>query len=173
MPQIGGQQAKRREGGHPMRSKKPYRTIDVQRIDAALLQTKTPERWVIAVDVAKEKMVGTINAVSGAQCDLSTPFKWSHPAQSEPFYQLCQRLAETAAVEVVLEPTGTYGDPLVYHLSQRGLAVYLVRPDLQGMPRRWPASCRLPRRRCPPWTWRCGACWRSLSVSRCPTVGGP
>jgi transposase len=75
-------------------------------------------------------MVGTINAVSGAQCELCTPFRWNHPAQSELFYQLCQKLSSTAAVEVVLEPTGTYGDPLVYHLGRRGLAVYLVRPDL-------------------------------------------
>ena len=71
-----------------MRDKKPYRTVDVQRI------CLTPEKWAVAVVVAK----GTVNAVTGSQCALHTPFRWNHPAQSELVYQLYhyKKLAETA-----------------------------------------------------------------------------
>ncbi|MCP5093577.1 MAG: IS110 family transposase, partial [Gammaproteobacteria bacterium] len=63
----------------------------------------------MAIDVAKEKMVA---AVLDSEQSVLTTIKWSHPDQSATFYEFVECLASERQVDVVMEPTGTYGDAL-------------------------------------------------------------
>ncbi len=110
------------------KKRKPYRTVVVKpEMSWSILNRTESERLVVAIDVAKEKMVA---AVLDSEQSVLTTIKWSHPGQSEAFYEFVEGLASERQVDVAMEPTGTYGDALRFHLSQRGIAVYQVSPKL-------------------------------------------
>jgi transposase len=82
-------------------------------------------RVVVAVDVAKEDFVASVFAAD--QSALVT-FKWTHPEQSGEVLGRLRLLARNRTVEVALEPSGTYGDALVWQLRAASIAVYRVSP---------------------------------------------
>ena len=108
--------------------KRPYRSVKVNsvRVDSLLERTQS-ERLLVAIDVAKEKMVA---AVLDEDERVLVTVKWSHPVESEAFYDFVNRLGAERRLEVVMEPTGTYGDALRFHLRKRNVAVYQVSPKL-------------------------------------------
>ena len=108
--------------------RRPYRALDVNKVSARCVLDRTESvRLVVAIDVAKEKMV---SAVMDEAQDVLVTVKWCHPVQSESFYEFVAELGRERRVEVVMEPTGTYGDALRFHLVERGFAVYHVKPNL-------------------------------------------
>jgi transposase len=106
--------------------KRTYRTVAVHRIDAGELvaglgQTR---RCIVAIDIAKEAMV--VGFADG-QGRCSVLARFSHPKETRLFLTLLVTLRELGlAIEVVMEPTGVYGDALRYHLVGRGFPVFRV-----------------------------------------------
>ena len=83
------------------------------------------ERIVLAVDVAKEDFVATL---MDEQQEALLTFKWLHPEQTAEVIERIRRVGQDCRLEVVLEPSGTYGDVLVWQLRQADIAVYRVSP---------------------------------------------
>lgn len=104
--------------------KHTYRAIDFHRVDwADLADRVSGQRVVFAIDAAKKDFVGVL--MDADRRGLVT-IRWRHPRDTRA---LTGHLAELGAqVEAVLEPTGTYADPLRYQLGQTGIAVYRMPP---------------------------------------------
>ena len=109
------------------RTKKPYRALKINQIVVrALLEKAISDRLVVAVDVAKEKMVAAV--MDETESVLAT-VKWSHPRESAEFFRLVEELGSQGhSVEVAMEPTGTYHDGLRAHLIRTGVGVFMVNP---------------------------------------------
>jgi transposase len=111
-----------------IKRRKPYRAVIVKpEMSRSILDRTESEDLVVAIDVAKEKMVA---AVVDKEHSVLATVKWHHPGQSALFYDLVGELAAERRVEVAMEPTGTYGDALRFQLSERGIAVFQVSPKL-------------------------------------------
>jgi len=84
------------------------------------------ERTIVAVDVAKHDFaVG----FAGSDGEVVEHLKFTHPIQTRQFVDLLEQLGSRGpSVEVVMEPTGTYGDPLRGQLLARGVASFAVSP---------------------------------------------
>ena len=107
-------------------SKRRYGSVEFKRVDwSGLAEGFGGGRAVLAVDVAKEDFVA---AVLGPDAGVRVTFKWRHPEQTLEVLACLEGLAGAVALEVVLEPSGTYGDALVGQLRRRGVAVYRVSP---------------------------------------------
>ena len=146
-------------------SKRRYNSIEFKRVDWQQVQEQiTGPRVVFAVDVAKEKFVATL--LDDEQQGLVT-FKWVHPRESAEVIERMSALAQSRAVEAVMEPSGTYGDGLGWLLREAGIPLYRLSPKrvhdaaevydgvpslhdakaayligrlhLQGVSQRWPA----------------------------------
>ncbi len=110
------------------KTKKPYRAVAVNNVSVeSVLSRSESERLVVSIDVAKERMVA---AVMDESEEVLVTVKWRHPVESETFYAFVEGLGSQRRVDVVMEPTGTYGDALRCHLVERKLAVYHVSPNV-------------------------------------------
>jgi transposase len=108
-------------------NKRRYRTTEFKQVNWAAIdkQTLGQPRIVFAVDVAKDDFVGTVMSVDRTPVEL---FKWKHPQQTRI---LVTRLLESfgpARLEVVMEPSGTYGDALRALFVDAGVAVFRLSP---------------------------------------------
>ena len=106
-------------------NKHRYQAKSLQQVDwAKVARDLEGQRLVVAVDVAKEDFVAAL--LVEPQQALVT-IKWQHPLQTR---ELGHRLGELPAsqVEVVLEPSGTYGDSVREHLRALGFKIYLISP---------------------------------------------
>jgi transposase len=107
-------------------SKRTYRATDFHRVDWTDLARRVEGgRAVFAIDAAKREFVGVL--MNADRQGLKT-IKWRHPRDTRALVERLSELAAAAPVEVVLEPTGTYGDALVYQLRQAGLALFQMPP---------------------------------------------
>lgn len=97
-----------------------YKAVHFHQVDwAKLIAECGGERAVVAIDAAK---TGFVAAVMSPQRRALVTFKWSHPRDTQAVVEAVAGLSHE--VEAVLEPTGTYGDPLRYQLYQAGVTVY-------------------------------------------------
>ncbi len=106
--------------------KHTYRSVEVQLFDVASLlgQIAPTSKLVVAIDVAKTKMVAVI---ADAQGQILQTVKWQQPRQTQAFVAMVQALgAAGRSVEAVMEPTGTYGDPLRDQLQRHEVPVFLA-----------------------------------------------
>lgn len=104
--------------------KRTWRAIDFHRVDwADLADRVSGQRAVFAIDAAKKDFVGVL--MDSDRQGLVT-IRWRHPRDTRALVEHVAALG--ARVEAVLEPTGTYADPLRYQLGQAGLAVYRMPP---------------------------------------------
>ncbi len=103
-----------------------YRQTDINKVDWAVIRSKIEKREIIfSVDVAKQKFVGVLMT---REKELIITLKWKHPQDT---LGLVERLSEglgIARLEVVMEPSGTYGDALRWQFVKRGIQVYRVSP---------------------------------------------
>lgn len=106
--------------------KHSYRQTDVNKIDWTAIREKMENREVVfCVDVAKQKFVGVLPTPDG---EIICTLKWKHPQDTAGLVErLCNGLG-VAHLEVVMEPSGTYGDVLRWQFSKRGIPVYRVSP---------------------------------------------
>lgn len=106
-------------------SKRRYRATKIQELDLTKLSAEFGSgRVVVAIDVAKEDFYAAI--VSG-EGQVHGIVKWLHPAQSRAFLELVERLG-IERVEVVMEPSGVYGDAIRAALDRAGVSVFRVNP---------------------------------------------
>ena len=109
-----------------MKQKIQYRAVNVDQLSLEALLSVFPEgsRVVVGVDVAKRKFLASLcNAAGEAQIII----RFEHPTQTMSFVGLLAGLHEAKrTVEVVMEPTGTYGDPLRYQMHVRSIPVFRV-----------------------------------------------
>jgi transposase len=107
-------------------SKRRYKSEEFKSVDWSRVQGRIEgERVVLGVDVAKEDFVATL--LDGEQTALLT-FKWRDPQDTAEVLERMLRLGQGRRLEAVLEPSGTYGDALLWQLRQAGIAPYRVSP---------------------------------------------
>ncbi|HHB12410.1 MAG TPA: IS110 family transposase [Chromatiales bacterium] len=107
-------------------AKRRYKSEKFKQVDwDAVRERIAGRRIALAVDVAKEDFVASLMDVG--QAALLT-FSWRHPMETGEVLERIRRLERICQLEVVLEPSGTYGDVLVWQLQQAGIALYRVSP---------------------------------------------
>lgn len=107
-------------------SKRRYSATKFNAVNwAAIKEQVTEQRCVFAIDVAKEDFVATMMR---ADRTAVVTLKWTHPQQTRALVEQLSGLAQTAVLEAVMEPSGTYGDALRWQLSQAGIALYRISP---------------------------------------------
>ena len=103
--------------------KKAYRAIDVKKINIdQLLSKANGERIVFGIDVAKEKEYCSL---MNEKREVLTTIKWNHPTNTLEFINLVKKFPKA---ETVMEPSGSYGDPIRYMLEQSEIPVFRVSP---------------------------------------------
>lgn len=106
--------------------KRSYRQTDVKNVDWQALREKTENQAIIfAVDVALSAFVGAIVTRDGA---ILCTLKWTHPVDTRELLEHLLNALGAARLEVVMEPSGTYGDALRYQFQCRHVSVYRVSP---------------------------------------------
>ena len=120
-----------------MKRKHTYQSADVESIDLAALVAAVvaacvvpggldPAVCIVALDVAKERFFAALSDVRG---NVLRILRFEHPRQTMAMLRLLLELRKKGLdVQVVLEPTGTYGDAVKYQCHRQGLAVYEVSP---------------------------------------------
>ncbi len=108
-------------------SKHIYRTTAVKAANWERIaeQTVAEARVVFGVDVAKEEFVGALMKVDRT---VLVTLKWCHPEETR---ELVNRLITAVGVEhleVVQEPSGTYGEALRRCWQEAGVAVFRMSP---------------------------------------------
>jgi transposase len=105
--------------------KRMYRRVPVKEVAvAALCEKLAAEVVVVALDVAKHDMVAAFATVETGVV-LTVGFR--HPDQSQQWLDLLRALQRAGKrVEVVMEPSGSYGDALRHQLRVQGVTVYRV-----------------------------------------------
>lgn len=107
-------------------SKRKYRATKIQDLDHTKLSAELGDgRVIVAIDVAKEDFYAAIVSEKGQVHQI---VKWLHPVESRAFLALVDHLGGPKRVEVVMEPSGVYGDAIRAALDQAGVAVFRVNP---------------------------------------------
>jgi len=105
--------------------KRRYRATNVKQANwEKMASLAAGECVVFGVDVAKDDFFGVLMKTDRSVIET---IKWVHPQQTR---ELADHLLELEAqnLEVVMEPSGTYGDALRGYLTGLGLPVYRVSP---------------------------------------------
>jgi transposase len=107
-----------------VRKSKAYRSIEVKNVDleGVIAMAAFGPLWV-GVDVGKEYVFVVIRFSDGS---FGRPWKVRNPSQIEFLVGLLVRLSQHQQLMVVMESTGTYGDPLRAELTLAGLPVERV-----------------------------------------------
>ncbi len=106
-------------------AKRKYRAIEFKQIQKEkVVEQVRGEKVVVAVDVAKSKQYG---ALCNEKKEVLQLWKWDQLRETRDLVGFLASLP-AASVEVAMEPSGSYGDPLRHHLWRAGIPVYRVSP---------------------------------------------
>lgn len=106
--------------------KRSYRSVNVKKVDVEKLsEAVRGEHVVFGVDVAKKGMYGSVMVAGGEEVKLN--IGWTDPVDTRELVDLVTSLP-VAKLEVAMEPSGTYGDPLRWLFLERGVEVFRVSP---------------------------------------------
>ena len=104
--------------------KRIYRATELTRLNIEQLAEKVKgKRVVFGVDIAKQDNYGAV--MLWAEKEPVMTIKWRHPERSRQMVQVLKDLG-ASTVEVAMEPSGTYGDPVRKLFWEEGIAVYRV-----------------------------------------------
>jgi len=107
----------------PMK-KRTYRSISVKQVDREKLVAAVSDRHVVVgVDVGKDELFAVVTV---GPLESVVRFHWSSLSETREVVGLIRSCGP--GVEVVLEPSGTYGDVLRWQLDAAGVAVYRASP---------------------------------------------
>lgn len=107
-------------------AKRKYRLANFKAVDWAQLSAATDGGVTrLAVDVAKKDFVAQLEDAHGERLAL---LKWKHPQDTRALLDVLLAHVDASRLEVILEPTGTYGDPLRWQFEQAGAKVFKVSP---------------------------------------------
>ncbi len=105
--------------------KKAYKAINIKKINLENLSAKIKDqRIVFGIDVAKKDFFGSL--MNEAK-DVVQTIKWTHPGQSMELVNLIKNLP-ASSLEIAIEPSGTYGDPMRQLFIETGKKVFRVSP---------------------------------------------
>jgi len=105
--------------------KRPYRAVRVKQVNVDRLSEQVgDDRIVFGVDVGKEDCFGWLQR---RQSDFHMIFKWKNPQESRQVVALLKELG-SQRVEVAMEPSGSYGDPVRNLFWGAEIPVYRVSP---------------------------------------------
>ena len=91
-------------------NKRRYRTTNVNDVNWQVIEQCTDKEPVVfGVDVAKVDFVG---ALMTQDRSVIQTLKWRHPEQTRRLVEDLLKHLELGSLEVVMEPSGTYGDPV-------------------------------------------------------------
>ena len=109
------------------RVKRAYRAIPVAVVNiTSLVEALQGERVSVGVDMAKEDLFAAFMDERG---NVHVTVCWKQPQETRLLLGLLDALtAAGVRVEVAMEPTGTYGDPLRFAVIAQGLPVFRVSP---------------------------------------------
>lgn len=103
--------------------KKAYKAVDVNKINIVPILSKAAnEKIVFGIDIAKEK---NFCSLMNEKQEVLTTVKWLHPMQTKAFIAFVKKFPKA---ETVMEPSGSYGDPIRYMLEQNEIPVFRVSP---------------------------------------------
>lgn len=106
--------------------KRRYKATNVKQVNWERVSAQTQgQRIIFGIDVAKEDFFAVLMKVD--QSVLET-VKWVHPQQTRELVAHLVQDLQGADLEVVMEPSGTYGDALRSYLSKLGLSVHQISP---------------------------------------------
>ena len=112
-----------------MARKIQYRAVSIEQVSPETLAGALTgaQKLVVAIDVAKTKMMVGFGREDGAVVRL---VKWTHPLETRVFVEIVMRTARLLDVsaEALMEPTGTYGEPLRALLLANGVHVFMLSP---------------------------------------------
>ena len=109
-----------------MGKKRTYSSVDVEKFEIATVLPWLSGQCIVSVDVAKTKFYAGIADQTGQVLAI---VRFEHPVQTRSFLGLLEALREAGhAPQLVMEPTGTYGDALRHQCHVRGLPVYMSAP---------------------------------------------
>ena len=83
------------------------------------------QRIVFAIDIAKDDFVGTLMKMD--RTPIKT-LKWTHPRQTGKLVTHLLKTFDLVLFEVVMEPSGTYGDALRGLFVKAGVRVFRISP---------------------------------------------
>jgi transposase len=106
-----------------VRKRTTYRAVQIKDVKVEKLKGAVEGQDVtLAVDMAKEVPLG---AVMKRADEVITTMKWKQPSETMEVVSLLGSLG-ARRMQVVMEPSGTYGDVLRAHLWAAGIEVYRV-----------------------------------------------
>jgi len=106
--------------------KKSYRAVNVNKVDEEkLFEQVFDKEIVVGIDVAKTDFF--CNLMSRGERKSICTIKWKHPLESEDILDLLTMLP-AKSIEIAMEPSGTYGDPVRNMFINAGFKVYRVSP---------------------------------------------
>lgn len=109
-----------------MKRKGTYSSTDVEKFDVLLILQLLTVGCIVAIDVAKTKFVAAIATAAG---EVLRIVRFEHPRQTGAFLRLLETLRDAQLMpQVVMEPTGTYGDALRFQCHVRNIVVHMMPP---------------------------------------------
>ena len=111
-----------------MKKKHSYQAASIQQVRVSELVGLVMAGCIVALDVAKTKWLVAIATAAGEVVKL---FRFEHPVETTAFLKVVTELrggVTGGKVDVVMEPTGTYGDAVRYQLVKSGAKVFMVSP---------------------------------------------
>lgn len=103
-----------------------YRSVHINNVEVETLSEVFRDRpLVLGVDVAKKKFKAGLGTQDGT---VQQVVNWTHPWETRSFMNLVHRL-DASDVQLVLEPTGTYQDPLRYLAYEQDWSVEFQAPN--------------------------------------------
>jgi transposase len=108
-------------------SKRTYRSVEIQKVTAAKALTAVTTQLVfIALDIAKKRVVAALTDERG---EHPTIFHFANPTEVPLLLALLNDLkAAGRDVQIVQEPTGTYGDYVLHAAHRAQVPTFLVSP---------------------------------------------
>lgn len=98
-----------------------YNSIHVDSVDQKEISSQLQgDTLIMGLDVAKKKEYAALGDETGRRFGV---VRWNHPRESTKFARLVDEL-KYSRVQMVVEPTGTYVDPLRYLAYDRGWEVW-------------------------------------------------
>ena len=105
------------------RRKRSYRSVDVKKLDREKLAKAVEGKpLILSIDVAKEKNYGSFMTEDRV---VQVTVRWNPLKENRTIVELVKELP-TSRVEVAMEPTGTYGDPIRWLFQKDGIPVFQV-----------------------------------------------
>jgi transposase len=105
-------------------TKRIYRAVEVKKVDVDELAAGTEGRLILGCDAAKEKWYGVW---MNEEREVLRTMRWDLVDDCADVLALCRRLRQASiAVDIAVEPTGTYADAMVGQFIDSEFEVYSV-----------------------------------------------